>query len=397
MLTERIKQIKPSPTLAIDSKAKAMLAQGIDIVNFGIGEPDFDTPDHIKEAAIKAIRDGFTRYTPVGGIPELKEAIVAKFHRDNGLTYKPEEIIVSCGGKHALYNLFQVLFQRGDEVIVPTPYWVSYPPMIQLADATPVIVPTPEETGFKLTPEILKAKLTPKTKGLILNSPSNPTGSVYSRQELEALAEVILTHKLLVVSDDIYEKILFDGLTFSNLAQLDPALKKLTFILNGVSKTYAMTGWRIGYLAGDAKVIKAMTNLQSQSTSNPTSIAQKAAVAAISGPQDQVAEMVAEFAWRRNDILARLAAIPGVECVKPGGAFYVFPNFSHYYQYIKADSDGLRSDPLATYLLAEAHVALVAGSGFGEDNCIRFSYATSRERIATGLERITAALAKLAG
>ena len=396
MLTARIKQIKPSPTLAIDTKAKSMLAKGIDIVNFGIGEPDFDTPDNIKEAAIKAIRDGFTRYTPVGGIPDLKEAIVQKFKRDNNLDYKPEEIIVSCGGKHALYNLFQVLFERGNEVIVPTPYWVSYPPMLQLADATPVIVPTPEANGFKLTAEVLKAHLTPRTKGLILNSPSNPTGSVYSRQELEALAEVILAHKLLVVSDDIYEKILFDGLKFSNLAQLDPELKKLTFILNGVSKTYAMTGWRIGYLAGDATVIKAMTNLQSQSTSNPNSVAQKAAAEAISGPQDAVAMMVKEFARRRDDILARLAKIPGLKCVKPGGAFYVFPNFSEYYQKIKPDAAGSYSDPLANLLLEEAHVALVAGTGFGEDNCIRFSYATSLERIATGLERIQAALQKLA-
>jgi aspartate aminotransferase len=396
VLTARIKQIKPSPTLAIDTKAKSMLAKGIDIVNFGIGEPDFDTPDNIKEAAIKAIRDGFTRYTPVGGIPDLKEAIVQKFKRDNNLDYKPEEIIVSCGGKHALYNLFQVLFERGNEVIVPTPYWVSYPPMLQLADATPVIVPTPEANGFKLTAEVLKAHLTPRTKGLILNSPSNPTGSVYSRQELEALAEVILAHKLLVVSDDIYEKILFDGLKFSNLAQLDPELKKLTFILNGVSKTYAMTGWRIGYLAGDATVIKAMTNLQSQSTSNPNSVAQKAAAEAISGPQDAVAMMVKEFARRRDDILARLAKIPGLKCVKPGGAFYVFPNFSEYYQKIKPDAAGSYSDPLANLLLEEAHVALVAGTGFGEDNCIRFSYATSLERIATGLERIQATLQKLA-
>ena len=395
MLTERIKKIKPSPTLAIDTKAKSMLAQGIDVVNFGIGEPDFDTPDNIREAAIKAIRDGFTRYTPVGGIPELKDAIIQKFKRDNNLDYKPEEIIVSCGGKHALYNLFQVLFERGNEVIIPTPYWVSYPPMVELADATPVIVPTPEANGFKLTPEILKANLTPRTKGLILNSPSNPTGSVYSRQELEALAEVILSHKIFVVSDDIYEKILFDGLTFSNLAQLVPELKKLTFILNGVSKTYAMTGWRIGYMAGDATVIKAMTNLQSQSTSNPTSVAQKAAAEAISGPQDTVATMVKEFAWRRDDILARLEKIPGLKCVKPGGAFYVFPNFSEYYKKIKPDAAGSFSDPLANYLLEKAHVALVAGTGFGEDNCIRFSYATSRERIATGLERIAAALQEL--
>ena len=395
MLTQRIRQIKPSPTLAIDTKAKAMLAQGIDVVNFGIGEPDFDTPDHIKEAAIKAIRDGFTRYTPVGGIPELKQAICEKFKRDNNLDYTPEEIVVSCGGKHALYNLFQVLFERGDEVIVPAPYWVSYPPMIQLADATPIILPTPEENGFKLTPELLKAHLTPRTKGLILNRPSNPTGSVYSRQELEALAEVILSHQLLVVSDDIYEKIIFDGLEFVNLAQLAPELKKLTFVLNGVSKTYAMTGWRIGYLAGDATVIKAVTDLQSQSTSNPTSIAQKAAVAAISGPQDAVNLMVQEFAWRRDDILRRLSQIPGVKCVKPEGAFYVFPNFSSYYQKIQPDSQGNYSDTLADFLLEEAKVALVAGSGFGEDNCLRFSYATSRERIAEGLNRIIAALEKL--
>ncbi|AEB10248.1 pyridoxal phosphate-dependent aminotransferase [Desulfobacca acetoxidans] len=395
MLTQRISQIKPSPTLAIDAKAKSMLAQGIDIVNFGIGEPDFETPENIKEAAIKAIRDGFTRYTPAGGVLALKEAIVEKFKRDNDLDYRPEEIIVSCGGKHALYNLFQVLFEKGDEVIVPSPYWVSYPPMVMLAEATPVIVPTPEANGFKLTPEVLRAHITPRTKGLILNSPSNPTGSVYTRSELAALAEVILDHKLFVVSDDIYEKILFDGLEFFNLAQLDPELKKLVFVLNGVSKTYAMTGWRIGYLAGDARVIKAVTNLQSQSTSNPCSIAQKAALEAINGPQDAVAAMVQEFAWRRDDILTRVARIPGLKCVKPGGAFYVFPNFSYYYNKIKPDGQGSYSDPLADFLLEEAHVALVAGIGFGEDACLRFSYATSRERIATGLARIEAALQKL--
>ncbi len=395
VLARRIGQIKPSPTLAIDTKCKAMIAAGTDIVNFGIGEPDFETPDNIKEAAIKAIRDGFTRYTAVGGIPPLIEAIVNKFKRDNGLEYQPGQVAVSCGGKHSLYNLFQVLFDSGDEVICPAPYWVSYPPMLLLADAIPVIVETTEADGFKITPESLRASITPRTKGLILNSPSNPTGMVYSKSELEALAEVILEHKLFVISDDIYEQILFDGQKFSNLAMLDPQLKEQTFVLNGVSKTYAMTGWRIGYMAGPEAAVKAVVKLQSQSTSNPTSIAQMAALEAIKGPQEAVGAMVKEFAWRRDDILARLAQIPGVSCVKPGGAFYVFPNFSKYYDKVKKGADQPASDALADYLLSEAHVAVVPGSGFGEDNCIRFSYATSRERIATGLERIAQALKKL--
>ncbi|MBW1916494.1 MAG: pyridoxal phosphate-dependent aminotransferase [Deltaproteobacteria bacterium] len=395
VLAKRIGQIKPSPTLAIDTKCKALAAQGVDIVNFGIGEPDFDTPDNICRAAIQAIQEGFTRYTAVGGIPALKEAIIHKFKKDNNLDYRAEEIVVSCGGKHSLYNLFQVLFERGDEVIVPAPYWVSYPPMLLLAEAVPVIVSTPEDNGFKITPQMLREVLTPRTKGLILNSPSNPTGSVYTREELAALAEVILEHHLFVVSDDIYEKILFDGQEFVSLAQLDPELKARTFVLNGVSKTYAMTGWRIGYMAGPETVIKAVTKIQSQSTSNPNSIAQKAAIEALLGPQDSVAAMVQEFAWRRDDILSRLARLPGVSCIRPGGAFYVFPNFSHYQSYFRPGPEQGFSDALADYLLEEAHVAVVAGSGFGEDNCIRFSYATSRERIATGLERLGRALEKL--
>jgi aspartate aminotransferase len=395
ILAKRIGKIKPSPTLAIDGKCKALAAKGVDIVNFGVGEPDYDTPVNIQEAAIKAIRDGFTRYTAVGGIPELKEAIIAKFKRDQNLDYRPDEIVVSCGGKHSLYNLFQVLFDQGDEVIVPAPYWVSYPPMLILAEATPVIVPTQEENGFKLTPETLKTSITSRTKGIVLNSPSNPTGSVYTRKELEALAEVVLAHKLLVVSDDIYDRILFDNQEFINMAQLGPELKALTFVLNGVSKTYAMTGWRIGYMGGDEAVIKAVTKLQSQSTSNPTSISQKASVEALNGPQETVTAMVKEFAWRRDDILARLAKIPGVSCARPGGAFYVFPNFSKYFGKLKSGAAGSYSDALAEYLLEEAHVATVAGSGFGEDTCIRFSYATSRERIATGLERLEQALKKL--
>ncbi|MCL4503964.1 MAG: pyridoxal phosphate-dependent aminotransferase [Deltaproteobacteria bacterium] len=394
-VASRIRQIPPSATLALNAKANQLKAQGVDIVNFGVGEPDFDTPVNIREAAIRAINEGFTRYTPVGGIPDLKEAIIEKFQGDYGLTYKPGEILVSCGGKHGLYNLFQIMFEPGDEVIIPAPFWVSYVPMAMLAEAVPVVVPTQEANGFKLTAAELKARLTPKTKALVLNSPSNPTGGVYTKKELEALGQVVLEHGLYVISDDIYDKILFDGAKFVNLAMLDPELKARTFILNGVSKTYAMTGWRIGYLAGPAEGIAAATNLQSQSTSNPTSIAQKAAVEALRGPQDAVAAMVAEFAWRRDDILKRTLDIPGVTCAKPGGAFYLFPNFSAYFGKLTPAAGQSNSQALADYLLTEARLAAVPGNEFGEDNCLRFSYATSRERIATGLSRIKEALEKL--
>jgi len=394
-LARRIRQIPPSATLALNAKANQLKAQGVDVVNFGVGEPDFDTPDNIREAAIRAIREGFTRYTPVGGIPELKAAISRYLEENYGLTYKPAEIMVSCGGKHALYNLFQVIFDKGDEVVVPAPFWVSYPPMLMLAEATPVIVPTRQENGFKLTAAELQASLTPRTKGLILNSPSNPTGMVYSRAELEALAEVILAHKLLVVSDDIYDRILFDGAKFVNLAMLSPELKARTFVLNGLSKTYAMTGWRIGYAAGPEEAIAAAVTLQSQSTSNPTSIAQKAGVEALNGPQDSVAKMVAEFAWRRDDIYRRVTAIPGVTSPKPGGAFYIFPNVSAYFDRLTPKAGQSHSQALAEYLLEEAKVAAVPGAEFGEDRCIRLSFATSRERIATGVSRIQEALEKL--
>jgi aspartate aminotransferase len=394
-LARRIRQIPPSATLALNTKANQLKAQGVDIVNFGVGEPDFDTPENIREAAIQAIRDGFTRYTPVGGIPELKEAISRRFQEDYGLAYQPSEIMVSCGGKHALYNLFQVIFDAGDEVLIPAPFWVSYPPMVMLADATPVVVPTRQENGFKLTAQELRERLTPKTKALILNSPSNPTGMVYTRKELEALGEVILEKGLYVVSDDIYDKILFDGEKFVNIAMLSPELQARTFILNGVSKAYAMTGWRIGYLLGPQAGVAAATKLQSQSTSNPTSISQKAAVEALNGPQDTVAAMVKEFAWRRDDILRRTLEIPGVTCPKPGGAFYLFPNFSTYYDKLKPEAGQSHSQALADYLLTEARLAAVPGNEFGEDHCLRFSYATSRERIATGLTRIKEALAKL--
>ena len=394
-LARRIQQIPPSATLALNAKANQLKAQGVDVVNFGVGEPDFDTPKNIREAAIRAINEGFTRYTPVGGIPELKEAIIKTFNDSYSLSYKPGEIMVSCGGKHALYNLFQVIFDQGDEVVVPAPFWVSYPPMLMLAEATPVIIPTREENGFKLTAAELKERITPKTKGLILNSPSNPTGMVYTKVELEALAEVILAHNLLVVSDDIYDRILFDGASFVNLAMLSPELKARTFVLNGLSKTYAMTGWRIGYAAGPEKAIAAAVNLQSQSTSNPTSISQKAGVEALNGPQDTVGTMVKEFAWRRDDVYNRIMAIPGLSSPKPGGAFYIFPNFSAYYDRITPRPGQTHSQALAEYLLDEAQVAAVPGAEFGEDRCIRLSFATSRERIATGINRIEEALKKL--
>jgi aspartate aminotransferase len=394
-LARRIRQIPPSATLALNAKANQLKAQGIDVVNFGVGEPDFDTPANIREAAIRAIHEGFTRYTPVGGILELKEAIIDTFKRDYRLAYTPAEVMVSCGGKHALYNLFQVIFDQGQEVVVPAPYWVSYPPMLMLAEATPVIIPTREENGFKLTAAELKERLTPKTRGIILNSPSNPTGMVYSQAELEALAEVILAHDLLVISDDIYDRILFDGASFINLAMLSPDLKARTFVFNGLSKTYAMTGWRIGYAAGPEKAIAAATKLQSQSTSNPTSISQKAGVEALRGPQDTVAAMVKEFAWRRDDVYQRLQGIPGVTTPKPGGAFYIFPNFSAYYDRLKPGPNQTPSQALAEYLLEEAQVAAVPGAEFGEDRCIRLSFATSRERLATGVSRIQEALGKL--
>jgi aspartate aminotransferase len=394
-LARRIRQIPPSATLALNAKANQLKAQGVDVVNFGVGEPDFETPENIRQAAIKAIEAGFTRYTPVGGIPDLKEAIIRTFEDSYGLSYKPGEIMVSCGGKHALYNLFQVIFDQGDEVVVPAPFWVSYPPMLMLAEATPVIIPTREENGFKLTAAELKARITPKTKGLILNSPSNPTGMVYSKAELEALAEVILAHNLLVISDDIYDRILFDGASFVNLAMLSPELKARTFVLNGVSKTYAMTGWRIGYAAGPEKAIAAAVNLQSQSTSNPASISQKAAAEALSGPQDTVATMVKEFAWRRDDVYQRVLAIPGLTSPKPGGAFYIFPNFSAYFDRLTPREGQTHSQALAEYFLAEAKVAAVPGAEFGEDRCIRLSFATSRERIASGVDRIAQALSKL--
>ena len=394
-LSNRAKSLKPSPTLAINAKAKSMQAQGIHVISFGAGEPDFDTPQNIKRAAIKAIEEGFTKYTPVGGIDELKDAVIQKFKRDNGLTFKRSEVIVSCGGKHSFYNLAQALFDQGDEVIVPAPYWVSYPPMVSLAGATPVIIETKEENNFKVTPENLKKVITPKTKGLIINSPSNPTGSAYHKNELEKIAEIAISRKFFLISDEIYEKIIYDDFEFVSIASLGDEIKRRTIIVHGVAKTYSMTGWRIGYTAGPEEIVSAMTNIQSQSTSNPTSIAQKASVEALIGSQDEVKKMVLAFEQRRNYIVDRLNKIPGVSCYKPVGAFYVFPNFSSYYGKSYQGKKIENSTVLADFFLDVAKVAVVPGVEFGADPFERLSYATSMEDIREGVDRIEEALKKL--
>jgi aspartate aminotransferase len=350
---------------------------------------------NIKQAAKKAIDDGFTKYTPVGGIDELKDAIIKKFQRDNGLTFKRSEILVSCGGKHSFYNLAQAIFDQGDEVIVPAPYWVSYPPMVALANATPVIVETNEKDEFKITPQGLKKAITPKTKALIINSPSNPTGSAYTKSELEKIAEIAIAKNFFVISDEIYEKIVYDGFQFVSIASLSDEMKKRTIIVHGVAKTYAMTGWSIGYTAGSDDIISAMSNIQSQSTSNPTSIAQKASVEALIGPQNEVEKMVSAFGQRRNYIVERLNKTVGVSCYRPVGAFYVFPNFSSYYGKSYQGKKIENSTHLADYFLDAAKVAVVPGAEFGADPFERLSYATSMEDIKEGLNRIEVALKKL--
>jgi aspartate aminotransferase len=394
-ISERMAQIQPSPTLTLNTKAKALKAAGVDVISFGVGEPDFNTPEHICLAAFDAIKEGFTRYTAVGGIDELKDAIISEFQGSYGLSYGREEIVVSCGGKHSLYNLAQVLFDPGDEVLIPAPYWVSYPDIVRLADAVPVIVPTYEEDQFKLRPEVLEEAITAKSKGLILNSPSNPTGSTYSKEELEKLAPVVLQHGLPVISDDIYYRILFQGQPWVNLAMLGEELRKQTIIVNGVSKTYAMTGWRIGYLAGPPEVVGAVTKIQSQSTSNPNSIAQKAAVAALAGPQHCVDEMVAAFEKRRDHMTSRLESLPGVRVIRPTGTFYIFANFSSYFGRAYDDQVIGGSLDLSAYLMDKVHLAVVPGVAFGEDSCLRFSFAISMEQIDKGIDRLSDALTAL--
>lgn len=394
-LSSRATRIKPSPTLAITAKAQELRAKGRDIIGFGAGEPDFDTPANIKRAAIKAIDEGFTKYTPVGGIEDLKDAIIAKLKNDNGLEYKRSQVFVSCGAKHSLYNIAQVLFESGDEVIVPAPYWVSYPDIVVLADATPVIVQTSEKNGFKLGPADLRKAITPKTRAVVINSPSNPTGATYTEAELRKIAEVVAEKKIIAISDDIYEKILYDGMRFTDIASCSSELRDLTIVVNGVSKSHAMTGWRIGYAAGPENVIKAATDFQSQNTSNPTSISQKAAAEALKGSQEAVAMMVGEFQKRRDFIVDGLNSIPGVNCIKPEGAFYVFPNVSGLFGKTFKGSALKDSSDVTEFLLENANVAVVPGLVFGNDNHIRLSYATSMRNIEEGLKRIKAAVSLL--
>ncbi len=391
-ISDKSKQVTPSSTLALTAKINAMVADGLDVVKFGAGEPDFDTPDHIKSAAVEALNQGFTKYTPVAGITELREAIVDKFERDNGLSYEANQVIVSCGAKHTIYNILQAICNPGDEVIFAAPYWVSYIEMVKLADATPIVINTTPDQNFALTPDQIKSAVTEKTKAIIICSPSNPTGTTYSTESLQMIAELAVEHQFYLISDEIYEALLYDGAKHRSLASFGDAVKSLTFVVNGVSKAYSMTGWRIGYTAGPEDAIKAMSKIQSHSTSNPTSIAQKAALAAINGSQEPVVEMVKAFQKRRDLICQRLDVIDGVEYVRPQGAFYIFPDFSaHYGRTINGHSIN-SSQELATYFLDEAKVGAVPGDGFGADNHMRFSFATSEIEINRGLDRIQKAL-----
>jgi aspartate aminotransferase len=395
MLSTRAASLKPSATLAITAKEKALRAEGLDIVGFGAGEPDFDTPTHIKRAAIDAIMDGLTKYTPVGGIDPLKDAIIEKFKRDNDLEYKREEIAVSCGGKHSLYNLFQAIFQEGDEVIIPVPYWVSYPSMVELAGATPVFVETHEEEDYQLTAEMIRKHLSPKTKGIVLNYPSNPVGSVFFPENLEKIGKLAVEQNIYLISDEIYDKIAYDNYKHTSIASLGHPIKEMTIITHAVSKTYAMTGWRIGFAAGPKNVIQAMTNIQSQSTSNPTSISQWAALAALKGPQDFVGTMVQEFVKRRDVLVSGLRSIEGVTCFNPQGAFYVFPGFKNLMGRTYKGRRVNSSTEFTGILLEDFHVAVVPGIEFGKEGYLRLSFATSMENVKKGLERIKKAVKAL--
>ena len=389
-LSARVQSVKPSATLAITARAKELRAAGKDVIGLGAGEPDFDTPDHIKEAAIKAIRDGFTKYTAVDGTPELKRAVAAKFERENGLSFKPDQILVSCGGKQSFYNLAQAVLDPGDEVIIPAPYWVSYPDMVLLAGAVPVLVHAGAEQRFKITPSQLRDALTEQTRLVVINSPSNPTGMAYTRDELAALGDVLRAYpRALIATDDMYEHIRWDTETpFVNILNACPDLEPRTMVLNGVSKAYSMTGWRIGYAGGPESIVKAMKKIQSQSTSNPTSISQVAAQAALEGPQDCIGTMLAAFKERHNFVVDALNRIPGVECLPTDGTFYVFPGVEGLISRL----DGVSNDlELAEHLIEHAGVALVPGSAFGLDGCVRISIATSRQNLEQALQRLTAA------
>ena len=394
-VAERTKLVKPSVTLAIAAKAGKLRAEGVDVVNFSAGEPDFDTPERIKAAAVDALRKGLTKYTDVKGIEPLREAISEKYRQEHDLRYRKEDILVSCGAKHSIYNVLQAVVDPDDEALIPAPYWVSYSDMVLLAGGVPRLISSTESGGFRIQPEQLEAALSPRTRVFFLNSPCNPTGASYNRNELLALAKVLEKHDCLIIADDIYEKIVYDGFEVHNIVKLCPALRDRTIIVNGVSKTYAMTGWRIGYALGPSDIIAAAGKIQSQSTSNPTSIAQAAAVEAIRGPQEEVATMVREFHKRRDVIVDRLNAIDGITCRKPEGAFYVFPNISVLLNKTAHGTQVGSPCAIADYLLEEAKVAVVPGEDFGSTEHIRFSYATSLEDIERGCARIADAVGKL--
>lgn len=380
--------IPESPTLAITAKVNELKSQGKNVIGFGAGEPDFDTPEGIKDAAADSLRKGNTKYTPVAGTPELKEAVIANIHADYGLTYKPGNVIVSCGAKHSLYNLFYALFEAPDEVIVPGPCWVSYPPMIEMTGAKAVVVDS-RRNRMHITADMVRDAITPRTRGIVINSPSNPTGMVFDRKELEKIAALCVEHDMVIVSDDIYRKLVFDGSEFFSVATISPEVAKRTFIIDGPSKTYAMTGWRIGYCIGDAEVIKAMSRLQSQSTSNPTSFAQKGAAASLTGDQAMVEERRQIFQRRRDLIVSRLQEVPGFSIIPPEGSFYAFPSVEGWMERFGGSS------ALTSYLLENALVAVVPGEEFGAPDHLRLSFATSEENINTGIDRIKEALAKL--
>jgi len=395
ILSDRVKQIKPSPTLAVNAKAKALRASGADILNFSVGEPDFDTPDHVCQAGKDAIDQKFTRYTAVPGIPELRQAIADRLREDHGWEYEADQIQVACGGKHGLFNMAQALLNPGDEVIIPSPYWVSYPPIVQLAGGTPVFLPLREEDDFDIDPKELRSCSTDRTRAIILNSPSNPIGSVFSRKALEAVAELALERGWVIISDDIYDTIVYGEEPLPHILDVDKRLQKQTLLLNGVSKSFAMTGWRIGYTAGPKNIIAAMNKIQSQSTSNPSSVAQKAALAAVSGPQDFPRMMKEAFRPRRDFIVQELRSLDGASCVTPKGAFYVFPNLSAYYGRSFNGRKMNGSLDLADFLLDEALIAAVPGIAFGADDYIRFSFAASMQIIKEGMNRLKEALNKL--
>jgi len=394
-LSLRARATSPSATLAIAATAKRMKAEGIDVVDFGLGEPDFETPPHVKEAAVHAIRDGFTRYTAASGIEELKDAITTKLKRDNGLSYSREEVIVSCGSKHSLFNIAEAVLEPGDEVIIPSPYWVTYTEQIRLVGGRPVIVQTREDDGFRVARSAIEPAITPRTRAVLLNSPCNPTGAMIPADRLKAIAALAVERDLLLISDEAYESMTYDGHEHVSIASFGDAVKRRTILVNTVSKTYAMTGWRIGYAAGPTDIITAMGNIQSQVTSNPTSIAQKAAVAALIGPQESARAMRAEFERRRGYLVGRLNAIPGLTCTKPDGAFYLFPNVSGFYGR-RADGPPIRnSAEMAAYLLHKAHVVLVPGIEFGNDGHLRLSYTVSMDALTKGADRMERALGEL--